>query len=178
VWLRSAKSEDRYKKILELYSILGPDLGKGLASRNVPLAFAYRTGKNLWYIESSSTEGADVHVVTQLVLSLLGLIVFPWAILENSKNKVKSLLLADLVKEGWPEWESQGNACKGLGQLLRRVRNAAAHRGVFFTSDSLLLEEVVITFSDEEADWRATIRADHLRDFCLRFIDLMEKISL
>ena len=49
-----------------------------LPSRNNPSGFAERTRKNLELIERAYSVGADVHVVTQLMLSLLGIIVFPW----------------------------------------------------------------------------------------------------
>lgn len=49
-----------------------------LASRNDSRGFADRTRKNLLFIEQAYESGNDVHVVTQIVTSSLGLIVFPW----------------------------------------------------------------------------------------------------
>jgi len=46
-------------------------------TRNDTKGFALRTLKNLDYIQTGQREGHDVHVVTQLALSLLGLIVYP-----------------------------------------------------------------------------------------------------
>ena len=47
-------------------------------SRNATEEFARRVRKNLDYIIRKRNEGEDVHEVTQLVISLLGIIVFPW----------------------------------------------------------------------------------------------------
>ena len=49
-----------------------------LSPRGTSEGFAQRTRKNLLYIEEASRSGADVHAVTQIVNSLLGLVVFPW----------------------------------------------------------------------------------------------------
>ena len=43
---------------------------------NEALEFARRTRRNLGFIDKAKAEGADVHVVTQLTLSLFGLVVF------------------------------------------------------------------------------------------------------
>jgi len=45
-------------------------------SRNHALTFAQRTRENLLHIERAAKAGDDVHVVTQLAISLLGLVVF------------------------------------------------------------------------------------------------------
>src|SRR4051794_9423391 len=51
-----------------------------ILSRNSRSGFAQRTLKNLSYIEQTREQSApaDVHVVTQLVLSMLGLVVIQW----------------------------------------------------------------------------------------------------
>lgn len=148
-----------------------------LPSRNEVLGFAARTRTNLKCIESAFDDGADVHVVTQLALSLLGLIVFPWE--KNFAQKVTSLSLDCLVNQGWPQWEISIGACDTLGRLIKHLRNAVAHGRVRFSSDSRNIEEVAIDFADcnpgeDRPNWRARIQAKDLRDFCLRFIDLLE----
>ena len=52
--------------------------------RNTVWGFSARTLKNLAYLDAARDEGADVHVVTQLVTSLLGLIVFPYQEIKDS----------------------------------------------------------------------------------------------
>lgn len=79
---------------LRAFNFLGIPLGHGtvasmsdyddiseriqLASRSDSHGFAQRTLKNLEYIEKRRKAGDDVHVVTQRVLSLLGLVACPW----------------------------------------------------------------------------------------------------
>ena len=57
--------------------------------RNDTFEFARYTRSNLKCIESAKARGNhEAHQVTQLMLSLLGLIVFPWA--TNFKESVES----------------------------------------------------------------------------------------
>jgi hypothetical protein len=150
-----------------------------LASRNDSLGFAERTRKNLKYIEESFKTGADVHVITQLVNSLLALIVFPWERL--FLEHVQTLSLADLTRDGWPRWEIKSGSCDTLGQLIRYLRNGIAHGNIQFFSDNRYLNEVILEIANYPKpqasipNWSAQIRGDQLREFCLRFIDLLEQ---
>ena len=149
-----------------------------LNSRNYALGFAERTRKNLEHIEEASGAGLDVHVVTQLANSLLGLIVVPWE--RDFARGVADLQLEDLVTLGWPRWEIRRGYCHTLGQLVRCLRNAAAHGHMHFSSESRILNEVFIEVSDfrpqsNEPYWTACIGGPELRDFCLRFIDLIDQ---
>jgi hypothetical protein len=73
-----------------------------LDARNASLGFAARTRINLDHIERASARGDAVHDVTQIVNSLLGLIVFPWE--DQVDRRVKEQLLDALEKKGWPHW--------------------------------------------------------------------------
>jgi hypothetical protein len=59
--------------------MLGTMSERGVNSRNEALEFARRARQNLKFIEQAAAQypDADVYVVTQLTLSLLGAIVFP-----------------------------------------------------------------------------------------------------
>lgn len=46
--------------------------------RNGTEIFAFRTQKNLEHINNSAMNNEDVHPVTQAILGLLGIAVFPW----------------------------------------------------------------------------------------------------
>ena len=158
------------------------------ASRGDALGFALRTKKNLAFIERAAQDHEDVHVVTQLVNSLLGLVVFPWE--RGFAEQLERLPVAQLIKEGWPAWDvSEGvEESRYLGKLLRRVRNGIAHGHLTFSSNSLAPAEVTITVEDwthrknenEEwipvLRWRGEIRTDHLREFCYRFIDRVDQV--
>jgi hypothetical protein len=147
--------------------------------RNHPAGFAIRTRKNLLFLEQARTDGADVHVVAQLVNSLLGVVVFPWE--KQLVLRLGRLRLETLRNQGWPQWDLTVGTCDTLGQLIRKFRHAVAHGNVRFTSESRLLDEVfveVANFSQPPAKgpptWAARMRADRLREFCLRLIYLFE----
>jgi HEPN pEK499 p136 len=153
-----------------------------LASRNDSLGFAHRTQKNLTYVEAAFREGADVHVVTQIVNSSLGLIIFPWA--EPFDQRIQQLRLDELEVQGWPNWEITKGSCATLGQLLHRLRNGLAHRNVSFSSDSREAEDVTIEVwdtikkngEDERiVHWAARIQSDQLRRFSEKLTNLVDQ---
>lgn len=148
-----------------------------LNPRNHALGFAERTRKNLLYIKSARQAGADVHEVTQLATSLLGLVVFPRE--KNLDARLRGLDWVKLSADGWPQWRFMLGNCGTLGDLIYHLRNAVAHGHVVFSSDDRDLSRVTIEFEDYKpgsptAYWRARISGDGLREFCLKFIALIE----
>lgn len=146
------------------------------ASRGNSFGFAERTRKNLDYIEKAFKSNEDVHVVTQLVNSLLGLVVFPWE--ANFVKRIQSTSLHELSEKGWPQWNITAGTCETLGQLIRLLRNGVAHKHIEFSSESRLADRVVLTIwncrkKNEAPNWVASIRADHLRSFCQKFVELL-----
>ena len=144
-------------------------------SRNEAIEIARRTERNLRYIKAEFDrvgEDSPIHVVTQLVNSLLGLVILPREQYLELQNK--SAKLKDLASKGWPEWNITKGKANTLAQLTRHVRNAAAHGRISFSSDSRFLNEVQITVADsadkgKTINWRAEIRGDDLYEFCIRF---------
>lgn len=149
------------------------------ASRNEALGFAERTRKNLKRIDDAYTAHEDVHPVTQLVNSLLGLVVIP-----RERHLVSQLGKTDLealVALGWPKWTFEVGSCDTLEDLMRRLRNSIAHGHFEFSSEATELADVTISAEDYKSGgrvlcWRAQITATDLKDFCLRFIDLVEQV--
>lgn len=141
--------------------------------RNGTAIFAWRAQKNLDFIAACATQEEDVHPVTQAVLALLGIVVFPWE--TSAFNIVKKRKLPVLSEEGWPNWTMIGTRrVIELGQLIHVLRNAIAHGRIEFDSDSRNPPEVRISFVNvpeghTEADWTGTIAGDHLIEFCRRF---------
>ena len=115
--------------------------------RNQALTFAQRTRENLHFIERAAKAGDDVHVVTQLAISLLGLVVF---IREaNFDEAVRRKKLDSLVAQGWPKWEwLLGPDCSSLDDLVKHLRNSTAHQHIYFISDSPNIEDVEIEVED------------------------------
>jgi hypothetical protein len=146
---------------------------------------AQRTLKNLDYLEGAQKDGADVHLVTQVVNSLLSLLVFP-----VEKEKIffhsfcgKSLPScidpspADIARvcatitrivPGVSLHVRMFGECPNVAKFFKRIRNAISHKNVDFDSDSLSLYDVWITLKDrkdEKApfDWEIAMTAADLR---------------
>lgn len=142
--------------------------------RNGTAIFAERTQKNLEFIVASAAADQDVHPVTEVVSSLLGILVFPWE--HSALDRMKNQKLPVLVEQhGWPRWVTSGTRkVANVGQLVHVVRNCVAHGSVEFDSDSRSPAEVRITFThvqpgSKAADWQGQIRADELVTFCRCF---------
>jgi hypothetical protein len=149
-----------------------------LPSRNDSLGFALRTRRNLEYVLAAPDLG-EVHVVTQLVNSLLGLVIFPWQ--ATLDTRIASLSLEELADDEWPQWKFEISYPYSLGDLIQCLRRAAAHRNVHFSTDARELKDVVVTFWNKPNDtsktvlWKGEIRADALLAFCLRFTQLAQQ---
>jgi HEPN pEK499 p136 len=144
------------------------------ASRNDPLGFAKRTLKNLEYVESTtdpdSTE-PKVHLVTQIVNSMLGLVVFPHAayLHPSSERLLKKLegirLDASHIADSWKITEdTYKEQCQTLGVLIWHIRNGASHRLVRFSCDSLDPRSVEVFVQDQRKK-RASLWSDGRRRF-------------
>lgn len=147
-------------------------------TRNDALQFAARTKTNLEHIEDAYGRGIEVHVVTQVILSTLGLVVFLRE--RNFVELIEDLQLSALEGEGWPHWKISLGESTSLGQVTNHLRNAIAHGRIQFSSDSRVLEEVEITIEDapkksSSANWRASIQANDLRLFCLKLVERIEQ---
>ncbi len=152
--------------------------------RNTVWGFCDRVRKNLMFLNLERNKGADVHIVTELITSLLGLIVFPHAEIERSGyTSFDRYQLNDLAREGWPEWTFDISSSENLADLISHLRNAISHRRLSFSSDCRKLEAVEVTFRDrnprkkreEPDDWGATINAAELQKFVLLFADLLKE---
>ena len=146
--------------------------------RNNPLVFAQYTRENLELIESLISNQATFHPVTQLINSLLGLLVFLKE--KGLDSEVADLSVDDLAEKGWPKLKMSGETCKSLVRLVYHLRNVTAHGHLTFSSDSHKLSEVTITVEDFKpkqsiAYWRAQFNAAQLRELCFRFIALLEQ---
>lgn len=148
--------------------------------RNNAMVFAQNTLANLKLIEDRFLGHPDFHPVTQLINSLLGLVVFT-----QEKNFIKYVAkqpLKELEEKGWPEIaitkDESKRPTKTLGDLIWHLRNAVAHGRMIFSSDSRDLAEVTISLEDgpsksSEPCWKATMTAIQLRELCLRMVDLL-----
>jgi hypothetical protein len=93
--------------------------------------FAERTQANLLAIEKLREGGAAVYQTTQIVNSMLGLLVFPR---EEFVTQIPETPFAELLQDGWPA----PRVGKGfpevpnLRELIRYLRNPIAHFNIAF----------------------------------------------
>jgi hypothetical protein len=133
-----------------------------LESRTLSSGFAKRTLKNLDFIKRAYAD-ADVHPVTQVINSLLGLLVFP-----IEKEDAFFSALPDVTFSGTSNLPSIGRKlidhlpvpslkivkferCADLGGFFHKVRNAISHKHIEFSGadpDSRLLPEVTVILKD------------------------------
>ncbi len=141
--------------------------------RNGTEIFALRTQKNLEHIANSAMNGVDVHPVTQAILALLGIVVFPWE--TSAFDNVKKRKLPLLTANGWPKWKMRGaRRIIELGDLIGVLRNAIAHGSIEFDKDSRCPADVTISFTNipkgkKKSDWVGAITGDQLIEFCRCF---------
>lgn len=95
--------------------------------------FARRTLVNLDALKRMRLERPDVefYEVTNLINSMLGLLIFPQ---QAFVNKIPPTPLSELESQGWPIPKVTGNftQVQNLNQLVRYLRNAIAHCNVKF----------------------------------------------
>lgn len=143
-------------------------------SRKKQLGFATRTQKNLEFVMAAASDGADVHPVTQMTNSLLGLIVFPWE--SDIRTRIRKSYLAELTD--WPKWSTIEGTARTLRDLLDHLRNAIAHGNITYSSESKDMDDVHIEFTNKAKNgstlWKGRVVAADLRRFCLCFTKLVE----
>ena len=140
---------------------------------NLVRDFIERTRKNLEYIETrvQSDPEAEVYEVTQLVNSLLGLIIFPK---EQYFEHIPQDSLEELQKMGWviPKVSGQFAQVSDLRQLMCYLRNSIAHSNLELISDGYTLTGIRLwNCRDHRKNWEVKMTIRELRDLTYRFID-------
>ena len=133
--------------------------------------FAERTRKNLRTIEDLQAKGGEAYEVTQLVNSMLGLLVFPR---ERFLDQIPQTSLSDLEADGWPVPKVVGDfpQARDLRELIRYLRNAIAHFNIEFIGEKIQSVRVWNT-KDKRTTWKAEIGLKELRAIAERFTDLL-----
>lgn len=158
---------------------------------NIIRDFALRTRENLSVIERLHVEGEEVFETTQLINSMLGLLIFPQ---QEYVKKIPRTSLTQLKTDGWPIPKVTGGfqQVSDLNQLIRYLRNAIAHFNVFFLTDER--EQItglrvwnmqpvrdnsnrVIRDANNEIierkNWETELSLNDLRQITDKFIDLL-----
>jgi len=138
--------------------------------------FAERTQKNLHAIEHLLKNGSEVYETTQLVNSMLGLLVFPR---EEFVDSIPETPFTLLQRDGWPVPKVLNGfpEVKDLRELVRYLRNAIAHFNIVFLADSerqITGLRVWNTFQrTERKTWEAELTLSDLRKIAERFTNLL-----
>lgn len=134
--------------------------------------FARRTLDNLVFIERH-IDGSDTALppfeVTQLINSLLGLVVFP----KESLKDIPDTSLNELKSNGWllPEIHPEAK-CTNLNDLVSNFRHAIAHFNIKFIPNEKG-EIVGIEAENKGRKVKLKFSIDELRDFTRRFAELI-----
>lgn len=137
--------------------------------------FIARTQKNLKAIECLKQKGGEVYEVTQLLNSMLGLLIFPRArFFEKIQDKSWDLM----DKEGWPLPSGDNAKVSDLEELIRKMRNAVAHINIELVNDGN--EIIGIRFSSyhrKGQNWTGVYDIASLRKFVDMFLDHIQSSS-
>lgn len=147
--------------------------------------FAARTRINLDFIEEQQKKGGNVFEVTQLVNSLLGLLIFPQ---QTYYEEIPEIPINQLTEMGWPAVRvtprirnsSHYRPCTNLRELVRYLRNAISHFNVIFLADGLGQLSGLRVWNNIDGNktnpknWEAELDLKTLRELTFRFIALLE----
>ena len=140
--------------------------------------FAQRTRANLEAIEwlRNQSQHLPAYEITQLINSLLGLLVFPQ---QEFVNSIPATPLTQLQFQGWPIPKIVGNfqQVKDLRQLVRYLRNAIAHFNIEFTADAKDQINGLRVWNDlpnnGPTNWKAELSIGDVKVLADKFVDLV-----
>lgn len=140
--------------------------------------FAQRTASNLKAIQELRASGASPQVfeVTQLVNSMLGLLVFPQ---QRYMDRIPQTPIEELQHEGWPIPTIVGNyrQVSDLRQLVRVLRNAVAHYNLEFEpSQKNEIKRLILWNTrpgSREVTWKASLSVSDLESITQKFVELL-----
>ncbi|HVT28665.1 MAG TPA: HEPN family nuclease, partial [Lacipirellulaceae bacterium] len=132
---------------------------------------------NLEFVEAAVKDEphADIFEVTQLINSMLGLLVFPKE--HFAEEEIPDTPLDELRAQGWPIPVMKGSPprAQNLRELVRCLRNGIAHFHVDFTSDGQYVTGLRIWNPPRGRDplWEARLDVPQLREIARKFISLL-----
>ena len=140
--------------------------------------FAKRTEANLQTIRRLAREAGATPAfeVTQLVNSMLGLLVFPQ---QRYIDRIPEIPIAELASKGWPIPEVVGDypQAPNLRQLVRMLRNAIAHCNLKFVPGVGNEIESLTVWNTEprtgKVTWKARLTVENLDQITSKFVTLL-----
>jgi HEPN pEK499 p136 len=149
-----------------------------IGPRNDPLGLVRRSISNLELIERSYASHKEGHIVTQLMQTLLMLIVIPKE--KGLLDQFRRWRLIDLNEQKWPSLrpiKDDENDTATLYDVLWHMRNSISHGLFTFSGDgaggsnSRDINEIVVEFQDRNAptapiDWELRLEGPEVRKLC------------
>lgn len=136
--------------------------------------FAHRTRHNLDVIRARQAQGEEVYEVTQLINSMLGLLVLPK---ERYYQSIPTTSLEQLRADGWPApvLDGEFKSAKHLRDLVRLLRNSVAHFNVEFVAPHGEIDGVILSNKCNcgNVTWRASLSLHDLELITRKFVDLL-----
>jgi len=138
--------------------------------------FAYRTRVNLNALRElqKANPKADIYEVTQLINSMLGLLVFPQ---QRFIDSIPQIPLQELESEGWSIPVVEGNypQVDDLRELVRYLRNAIAHCNLEFLDDGHgeIAGLRVWNMRGGRRTWAAKLSISDIEKIADKFIELL-----
>jgi len=138
--------------------------------------FAERTRANLALVRDAAKTGQNAYEVTQLMNSMLGLLVFPQ---QEFYNKIPETKLVDLENDGWPIPRVRGSypQVADLKQLERYLKNGIAHFNLRFTEKGGHVDGIIIwnVPPNGKKNWEAELKIEELEGITDKFTQLLLK---
>jgi hypothetical protein len=138
--------------------------------------FAERTQHNLEVVRRSGAVGGEVYEVTQLINSMLGLLVLPK---EHYYASIPTTPLEELRADGWPApvLDGEFKRPKHLRDLVRLLRNSVAHFNIEFVAPQGEIKGVILSNKCNcgKVTWSASLSINELEQITRRFIELILK---
>ena len=136
--------------------------------------FAERTKTNLELVRTEAKAGKNAYEVTQLINSMLGLLVFPQ---QEFYSNIPETELCALEREGWPIPRVRGDysQVRNLKQLARYLRNGITHFNLRFTETDGHVDGLIIwnETSKGEKDWEVELKIEELEGITNRFTQML-----
>lgn len=140
--------------------------------------FAARTRANLDVLRKlqRSQKEIEVYEVTQLINSMLGLLVFPE---QRYLSRIPQIPLRELTDRGWPIPKIIGDypQVRDLKALIKYLRNAIAHCNVRFVSNEsrqiIGLQVWNIPPRGNKPNWKAELSLADIEKITDKFVQLL-----
>ena len=135
--------------------------------------FARRTRQNLELLKALQEQypQLEIYEVTQLINSMLGLLIFPQ---QRYIERIPQIPLDELVCQGWPILVKESQVAD-LNQLVRYLRNAIAHFNIEFLIDEArqIRGIMVWNLKHDQIDWKAELSLQEIELITDKFIELL-----